>query len=882
MSRTPLAFIIGTLFAPALVCAEDITALWLEPSSDWYGIDGNWSSTGLLVGEPAQKVDVTVSTSLSEIWVVETGGCGASSLCTEARGGVYNTSASHSWSSQGAWQLGLSYLGLEGNGDYARETVAVYDSIRQRQTSFNKQIVAAINDTDYYTGFFGLGITPGNFQGVIAQSPIAVLVEQDGVIPSHSYGYTAGAYYGGSSGIPMSLTLGGYDANRFEAHDTKFSLNASASQPQTLIRAITASVSDADKAPTSWNSTSTPLSFFNESVTALIDSSTPYLWLPSVICDRFASTLNLTWNESFGLYLFEDNDSLERYQSSADLSFTFTLSSADNQDDFGQPLDVPGVVNITISGNAFVQNLRYPFMNLFQYGDSAVPYFPLKRADNESQIIIGKSFLQEAYIITNYETGTFSLHKAKFPEDPLRDTSIQTIAYAANSQYPGPTTKPGGQQGLAHAQLVGLVVGVCLMVVAILATAWFMRRRRRKQPVAGKEDDDLKDRVYAPEPERPKIPVRRMLSRMTKKCSWKKTKASGDKVYEVGADWQHERYEMPVQPAPVELDATDTMSSTCVAGFAASFEEHRRTSYELVRQQLESQRQGPVPEYTPNVVDLSDKTYQDVSWVTHYRPSDHAEQPSYRMVDISRHMEEPVRRLTHPVEDLSLHMEGPSRRIVDPCRRAEDPSRHMDNPFRHRDHPSHASSPTQEEYSNGVPSPMTPHSGWSTYTPDLHSPMGGSTSTPSMTYTAESLPSVDPVTMPWSASPNPSTSSHEASLIPPLPQTAYQRTPIDPSRVICLGPLPDTIHSRHHSSVARVMGPDGFQFPMPTIPSAEESRRESAIDTLGSNFTIDEEIREAATRAARAAAHTRGRMDGFDIVHVPQPAQKRYSWEEDR
>ncbi len=49
----------------------------------------------------------------------------------------------------------------------------------------------------------------------------------------------------------MSLTLGGYDANRFEPHNVRFSLNATTRQPQVLVRAITASVSDIAQAPTS-------------------------------------------------------------------------------------------------------------------------------------------------------------------------------------------------------------------------------------------------------------------------------------------------------------------------------------------------------------------------------------------------------------------------------------------------------------------------------------------------------------------------------------------------------------------------------------------------------------------------------------------------------
>jgi hypothetical protein len=42
---------------------------------------------------------------------------------------------------------------------------------------------------------FGLGIVPGNFKNVSSLAAISGLVEKDGAIPSHSYGYTAGATY---------------------------------------------------------------------------------------------------------------------------------------------------------------------------------------------------------------------------------------------------------------------------------------------------------------------------------------------------------------------------------------------------------------------------------------------------------------------------------------------------------------------------------------------------------------------------------------------------------------------------------------------------------------------------------------------------------------
>ncbi|OTB08212.1 hypothetical protein M426DRAFT_8019 [Hypoxylon sp. CI-4A] len=815
-----------------------------------YGIDGNWSTIGLFVGEPAQEINVTISTSLSEIWVVENGGCGTNSRCAEARGGLYNTSASQSWSSLGAWQLGLDYLGIGANGDYAMETVVVYDSVRRWQTTFHKQVVAGINETDSYTGFFGLGITPGRFGGVVAQSPIAALVEQDGIIPSHSYGYTAGAYYGGSRGVPLSLTLGGYDVNRFEPHDTKFSLNATTRQPEVLVRSITASVSDAASAPTSWPASSFPLLSFNESVTALLDSSTPYLWLPDAICDRFASSLNLTYNETFGLYLFPDNDNLERYRSSPDLSFTFALSSPDNRDNFGQPLDVPGVVNITVSANAFIQNLRYPFMNLIEFGAPAVPYFPLKRAGSNGRIIIGRSFFQEAYLMTNYETSSFSVHKAKFPDNPLRDTSIQTVATSANSPYPGPPAQPSKGGGLTESQTIGLAIGVCFVGVVGAIVAFFILRRRRKQRVAEDSEGPFKDKASTIDSSPPTTPIERIISKMSRGFRGRKESIREEheeineleedkemKIFEFGADQSHERYELPAH-APVELEGAMTKDV-----LNAGKEPRRMSGYEYAKYQLEQQQRGLVPEYTPRVVERPVKAYHNISPVTQY---------------------------------------GPLDRIAET--------------------PSPTSSPTYDTLGSNMPSPLSSQSDWTNRMPEHYSPMGfvptqtlsHSSSYPNFTY-APSSPSS--VSSPGSASlhRSASTTAFGASFSsqPAPPPASFQRAPIDASRVICLGPLPDNVQLPHQSTQPPQSPPtpppapgylsiDGETFaypPMPPIPPSNEefsyraSRRVSTADTLGSNYTVEEDARMAVARE-------HGRIDGPDLIHIPQPASKRYSWEE--
>jgi hypothetical protein len=49
--------------------------------------------------------------------------------------------------------------------------------------------------TGYLVGQFGVGVVPGSFNGSTPLSAISGLVETLGAIPSHSYGFTAGAHY---------------------------------------------------------------------------------------------------------------------------------------------------------------------------------------------------------------------------------------------------------------------------------------------------------------------------------------------------------------------------------------------------------------------------------------------------------------------------------------------------------------------------------------------------------------------------------------------------------------------------------------------------------------------------------------------------------------
>jgi hypothetical protein len=81
-------------------------------------------------------------------------------------------------------------LGVTGSADYGLDTISVGDAI-----SVPEQIVGIMNSTEFLLGSLGLGVIPSNFTSKNQPTFLTSMLENQSVIPSHSYGYTAGAYY---------------------------------------------------------------------------------------------------------------------------------------------------------------------------------------------------------------------------------------------------------------------------------------------------------------------------------------------------------------------------------------------------------------------------------------------------------------------------------------------------------------------------------------------------------------------------------------------------------------------------------------------------------------------------------------------------------------
>lgn len=169
------------------------------PDQNWDGIDGPWSSFTLRVGTPAQYVRVFASTGSQQTWVVLPQACQNypdREQCREARGDDFVVNASSTWNEIGNFHLWIGAdLGLEGIATYGYDTVGLGMEGEGGPTLLN-QTVGSYTSEDFFLGVFGLHPKPTNFSTFGEPSPsyMSYLKEQN-LIPSVSYGYTAGNQY---------------------------------------------------------------------------------------------------------------------------------------------------------------------------------------------------------------------------------------------------------------------------------------------------------------------------------------------------------------------------------------------------------------------------------------------------------------------------------------------------------------------------------------------------------------------------------------------------------------------------------------------------------------------------------------------------------------
>jgi hypothetical protein len=218
-------------------------------------------------------------------------------------------------------------------------------------------------------GVFGLGPQPTNFSDYNDPKPSYMWsLKNQSLIPSLSFGYSAGAPYR-NKGVLGSLTLGGYDASKFEPNNFSFTFGPDTSAP---LMVGLQSIQGGD-------TLNGVVSLLPNGILSLLDSTVPEIWLPDEACAMFETSFGIIYDPHTDRYLV--NDSIHSKLQSLNPTLTFQL---------GNEAYGGGSINIILPYSAFDLQANYPIY------PNATNYFPLRRAANDSQYVIGRTFLQES------------------------------------------------------------------------------------------------------------------------------------------------------------------------------------------------------------------------------------------------------------------------------------------------------------------------------------------------------------------------------------------------------------------------------------------------------------------------------------------------------
>lgn len=308
----------------------------------------------------------------------------------------------------------------------------------------DNSVVASVNGTDFYFGVLGLNPRPTNFTTQNdPQASFLQLLKNQSFIPSLSYGYTAGAPYRLNKALG-NLILGGYDASAFAATTKTFNFFSDQSIDLTVgLQSVTTNVTGGAET-----------TLGNELISMLIDSSIADIYLPVTVCQAFEKAFGLTWDATTGIYAV--SDALHTKLVALNPSVTFTITT---------PISGGPGVNFTFPYASFDLQASPPFVK------QSTRYFPLKQAANNTQYIFGRTFLQEAYLIVDYERSTFSVNPNTW--DPNAKAKIVTIL---------PPGTASAAPSLSGGAIAGIVIGVLVFIAAVaLAILRFVVRPRRKK-----------------------------------------------------------------------------------------------------------------------------------------------------------------------------------------------------------------------------------------------------------------------------------------------------------------------------------------------------------------------------------------------------------------
>lgn len=457
-----------------LAVRDTVTAPYIVESTGRFdGDDGQWSTFGISIGSPPQSVRVLPGTSNTEIAVPFEEGCEGQLWaqvpnCGDLRG-IDNTTRngfirgdSQTWDYGGIYYLMTEQDVITAPGMYGTDTVKIGRSgDTAHNASLADQAVAGISQTSFFLGSLGLSSAATNISGTFTPSLLASMKNQS-IIPSMSYGYTAGQSYNNQR--VGSLILGGYDKALLSSSVVQFPVDNSSIIHPRLAMDVQSIVSHNSAGGATQG-------YLASAITVSIDTSITHMWLPSAACDIFASTFGLQEDLTTGYFLL--NDTAHTALKSANPQITFVIGGE----------RAGGRTNIVMNYNSLDLAVGIPIYN------TSKPYFPIRRAANDSQLIFGRAFLQEAYLVVDWERNNFTIGPVLSSTSPsvvaiTPPSKAATSNGGASGTPSGSSTPDPTPTGLSGGAIAGIVIPIIIIIAAAIGLFFFLRKRRERQRLA--------------------------------------------------------------------------------------------------------------------------------------------------------------------------------------------------------------------------------------------------------------------------------------------------------------------------------------------------------------------------------------------------------------
>lgn len=186
---------------------------------------------------------------------------------------------------------------------------------------------------------------------------------------------------------------------------------------------------------------------------SLIDSAVPEIWLPIGIAENIAASFGLFYDTNTGYYLI--NSTMHDRWTSSNPLFTFQLGATATENG--------NSVNIVLPYKAFEHQLGWPVYSPATY------YFPMKRAANDTQYVLGRAILQQTYLTVDYDRKNFTLGPAVFPDTGVNPRIVTITSPKTNSN----------SGGISAGAIAGIVIGAIAVAILAIAAFLFFRRRRK-------------------------------------------------------------------------------------------------------------------------------------------------------------------------------------------------------------------------------------------------------------------------------------------------------------------------------------------------------------------------------------------------------------------